>query len=44
MPLGTAFKMLLALTYNSLILTVEIIGVAIYTIDSGGHKLFWFPY
>ena len=44
MPLGKAFTTLLALNYNSLILTVGIIGVTIYTIDSGGYKLFWFPY
>ena len=40
MPLGTAFTTLLALNYNSLILTLGIIGVAIYTIDSGGYKPF----
>jgi len=39
MPLGTAFKVLLALNYNSFILTVGIIGVSIYTIEGGGYKL-----
>ena len=37
MPLGTAFEALLALNYNSFILTVGvIIGVAIYSIEVGG--------
>ena len=41
MPLGTAFETLLALNYNSFILMVEtIIGVAIYSIEGGGYKVF----
>ena len=36
MPLET----LLALNYNSFILTVEIIGVGIYSINDGGYKVF----
>ena len=41
MPLGTAFETLLALNYNSFILTVGIIiGVAIYSIEGGGYKVF----
>ena len=38
MPLGTAFEALLALNYNSIILTVGIIGVGIYSIEGGGIK------
>ena len=34
---GTAFETLLALNYNSFILTVAIIGVAIYSIEAGGY-------
>ena len=37
---GTAFETLLALNYNSFILTVAIIGVGIYSIEAGGYKLF----
>ena len=33
---GSAFETLLALNYHLLILTVGIIGVAIYSIESGG--------
>ena len=41
MPLGTAFKTLLALNYNSFVLTVGImISVAIYSIEGGGYKVF----
>ena len=40
MPLGTAFETLLALNYNSFILTVGIIGVGIYRIGVGGYKVF----
>ena len=40
MPLGTAFETLLALNYNSFILTVGIIGVGIYSIVGGGYKVF----
>ena len=40
MPLGTAFETLLALNYNSFLLTVEIIGVYIYSIESGRYKVF----
>ena len=39
MPLGTAFETLLALNYNSFILTVKIIGVCIYSIEGGGYKV-----
>ena len=35
---GSAFKTLLALNYHSFILTVGIIGVAIYSIDGGDIK------
>ena len=34
---GTAFETLLALNYNSFILTVAIIGVGIYSIEAGGY-------
>ena len=37
---GTAFETLLALNYNSFILTVAIIGVAIYSIEAGGYNVF----
>ena len=37
---GSAFETLLALNYNSFILTVGIIGVAIYSIEGGGYKVF----
>ena len=37
---GTALETLLALNYNSFILTVEIIGVGIYSINDGGYKVF----
>ena len=40
MPLGTALGTLLALNYNSFILTVGIIGVGIYSIEGGGYKVF----
>ena len=40
MPLGTAFETLLALNYNSFLLTLGIIGVAIYSIKGGGYKVF----
>ena len=41
MPLqGTAFETLLALNYNSFILTVAIVGVGIYSIEAGGYKVF----
>ena len=40
MPLGTAFETLLALNYNSFILTVAIIGVGIYSIEAGGYNVF----
>ena len=40
MPLGTAFETLLALNYNSFILTAGIIGACIYSIEGGGHKVF----
>ena len=40
MPLGTEFETLLALNYNSFILTLGIIGVAIYSIEGGGYKVF----
>ena len=40
MPLGTALKTLLAMNYNSFILTVGIIGVGIYSIEGGGYKVF----
>ena len=40
MPLGTAFEALLALYYNSVILTVGIIGVGTYSIEGGGYKVF----
>ena len=39
MPLGTAFDTLLALSYNSFIFKVEIIGVCIYSIEGGGYKV-----
>ena len=35
---GTAFETLLALNYNSFILTVAIIGVGIYSIEAGGYS------
>ena len=38
MPLGAAFEALLALNYNSVILTVRIIGVGIYSLEGGGIK------
>ena len=34
---GTAFETLLALNYNSFILTVAIIGVGIHRIEAGGY-------
>ena len=37
---GTALETLLALNYNLFILTVEIIGVGIYSIKDGGYKVF----
>ena len=37
---GTAFETLLALNYNSFILTMGIIGVVIYSIEGGGYKVF----
>ena len=37
---GSAFEKLLALNNYSLILTVGIIGVAIYSIEDGGYKVF----
>ena len=40
MPFGTALKTLLAMNYNSFILTVGIIGVGIYSIEGGGYKVF----
>ena len=36
----TAFETLLALNYNSFILTVAIIGVGIYSIEAGGYNVF----
>ena len=39
MPLRTAFETLLALNYNSFILTVGIIGVG-HSIEGGGYKVF----
>ena len=42
MPLGTAFETLLALNYNSFILTVEVIGVGIYSIEGEGYNVFDF--
>ena len=36
---GTAFETLLALNYNSFILTVAIIGVGIYSIEAGGYNV-----
>ena len=39
-PLGTAFKTLLAMNYNSFILTLGIIiGVALYSIEVGAYKV-----
>ena len=37
---GTALETLLALNYNSLILTVAIIGVGTYSIEAGGYNVF----
>ena len=37
---GSAFETPLALNYNSFILTVGIIGVAIYSIEGRGYKVF----
>ena len=37
---GTAFETLLALNYNSFILTVAIIGVGIYSIEAGRYNVF----
>ena len=37
---GSAFEKLLALNNYSFILTVGIIGVAIYSIEGGGYKVF----
>ena len=37
---GYSIGTLLALNYNSFILTVEIIGVGIYSINDGGYKVF----
>ena len=36
----TAFQTLLALNYNSFILTVAIIGVGIYSTEAGGYNVF----
>ena len=36
----TAFETLLALNYNSFILTVAIIGVGIYSTEAGGYDVF----
>ena len=36
----TAFETLLALNYNSFILTVAIIGVGIYSTEAGGYNVF----
>ena len=36
----TAFETLLALNYNSFILTVAIIGVGIYSTEAGGYNAF----
>ena len=36
----TVFQTLLALNYNSFILTVAIIGVGIYSIEAGGYNVF----
>ena len=38
MPLGTALERLLAMNYNSFILTVGTIGDGIYSIEGGGIK------
>ena len=38
MPLGAAFEALSALNYNSVIITVGIIGVGIYSLEGGGIK------
>ena len=40
MPLGSAFETLLALNYNSFILTMGIFGVDIYSVKGGGYKVF----
>ena len=41
MPLtGYSIETLLALNYNSFILTVAIIGVGIYSIEAGGYNVF----
>ena len=40
MPLGTAFETLLALNFNSFILTVGIIGVGIQSTEAVGYKVF----
>ena len=37
---GTAFETLLALNYNSFILTVAIIGVGTHSIEAGGYNVF----
>ena len=37
---GTAVETLLALNYNSFILTIAIIGVGIYSIEAWGYKVF----
>ena len=37
---GTTFETLLALNYNSFILTAAIIGVGIYSIEAGGYHVF----
>ena len=37
---ATAVQTLLALNYNSFVLTVAIIGVGIYSIEAGGYKVF----
>ena len=37
---GSAFETLLALNHHSFILTVGIVGDAIYSIEGGGYKVF----
>ena len=37
---GTAFETILALNYNSFVLTVAIIGIGIYSIEAGGYNVF----
>ena len=38
---GSAFETLLALNHHSFILTVGIVGDAIYSIEGGGYKVFY---